>query len=195
MVAAFSIISVWCYTHYGIGRERHAEILRERNARRQTARDSTDRHAATRVHGRTLVAVSSWPRFVPSTRSARRKARATSPAADDPGSTRSGRTVKRTNPPTGALMLLERKRTAKGRWAKPNVCRRTAAKACRLSFSDDFAIEFPHSLGLLLRLLKILRKNALNIPTHRGDIKHISSVLHRRCQGLHDRHRNPKRIL
>ena len=41
-VAAFSIISVWCYMHYGITRKRHAQILRELNARRREALDSID---------------------------------------------------------------------------------------------------------------------------------------------------------
>jgi len=40
VVAGFAVISVWCYTHYGITRELHAEILRELNARRQVRRDA-----------------------------------------------------------------------------------------------------------------------------------------------------------
>ena len=40
VVAAFAIVSVWCYSHYGITRERHAQILRDLNARRRNARDS-----------------------------------------------------------------------------------------------------------------------------------------------------------
>ena len=44
MVAAFSIMSVWCDTHCGISRERHAEILREPmpgGRRRETPRTDT----------------------------------------------------------------------------------------------------------------------------------------------------------
>ncbi|MYD98260.1 MAG: MFS transporter [Gammaproteobacteria bacterium] len=40
VVAAFAIISVWCYTHYRITPERHARILRELNARRRSAQDA-----------------------------------------------------------------------------------------------------------------------------------------------------------
>ena len=43
VVAGFSVISVWCYLHYDLTRARHAEILRELNARRRAApvRDPT----------------------------------------------------------------------------------------------------------------------------------------------------------
>lgn len=43
VVAGFSVISVWCYLHYDLTRARHAEILRELNARRRVepARDPT----------------------------------------------------------------------------------------------------------------------------------------------------------
>ena len=43
VVAGFSVISVWCYLHYDLTRARHAEILRELNARRpvEPARDPT----------------------------------------------------------------------------------------------------------------------------------------------------------
>ena len=34
VVAGFSVISVWCYMHYDLTRTRHAQILRELNARR-----------------------------------------------------------------------------------------------------------------------------------------------------------------
>ena len=37
VVAGFSIVSLWCYTHYGLTRARHAQIVEELNARRQTA--------------------------------------------------------------------------------------------------------------------------------------------------------------
>ena len=41
IVAGFAVVSVWCYTHYGLNRSRHAEILRElelaRRARPQQA--------------------------------------------------------------------------------------------------------------------------------------------------------------
>ena len=41
IVAGFGVVSVWCYTHYGLNRARHAEILRElelaRRARPQPA--------------------------------------------------------------------------------------------------------------------------------------------------------------
>ena len=40
VVAGFAIVAIWCYTHYGITRARHAEILRELNARRQGTPDS-----------------------------------------------------------------------------------------------------------------------------------------------------------
>ena len=35
VVAGFSVVSVWCYMHYDLTRERHAQILRELNARRR----------------------------------------------------------------------------------------------------------------------------------------------------------------
>lgn len=35
IVAAFSIVSVWCYSHYGLTRERHARILQELQKRRE----------------------------------------------------------------------------------------------------------------------------------------------------------------
>ena len=43
VVAGFSVISVWCYLHYDLTRARHAEIVRELNARRRLApaRDPT----------------------------------------------------------------------------------------------------------------------------------------------------------
>ena len=37
IVAGFSIISLWCYTHYDLTKERHAGILERLNARRQAA--------------------------------------------------------------------------------------------------------------------------------------------------------------
>ena len=37
VVAGFSILSIWCYTHYDLTRERHAQIIKTLNARRQTA--------------------------------------------------------------------------------------------------------------------------------------------------------------
>ena len=36
VVAGFSIVSLWCYTHYNLSRERHAQIVAELNVRRQT---------------------------------------------------------------------------------------------------------------------------------------------------------------
>ena len=35
IVAGFSIVSIWCYTHYGLTRERHARIVEELNERRR----------------------------------------------------------------------------------------------------------------------------------------------------------------
>lgn len=35
VVAAFAVVSLWCYTHYGLTKERHAEILRELEFRRR----------------------------------------------------------------------------------------------------------------------------------------------------------------
>ena len=40
VIAAFAVVSVWCYSHYGITRERHAQILRDLDARRRNARES-----------------------------------------------------------------------------------------------------------------------------------------------------------
>ena len=37
VVAGFSIVSLWCYMHYSLGRERHAQIVAELNVRRQAA--------------------------------------------------------------------------------------------------------------------------------------------------------------
>ncbi len=34
IVAAFGLVSVWCYTHYRLTRERHAEILKQLAGRR-----------------------------------------------------------------------------------------------------------------------------------------------------------------
>ena len=36
VVAAFAIVSMWCYTHYDLSRERHARILEELNVRRRS---------------------------------------------------------------------------------------------------------------------------------------------------------------
>ena len=36
VVAAFAIVSMWCYTHYDLSRERHAQILEELNVRRRS---------------------------------------------------------------------------------------------------------------------------------------------------------------
>ena len=48
VVAGFSIVSLWCYTHYNLSRERHAEIVAKLNERRQTAgADETAGPAAT----------------------------------------------------------------------------------------------------------------------------------------------------
>ena len=38
VVAAFGFVSIWCYTHYRLTRERHAEILEELGRRRGGAR-------------------------------------------------------------------------------------------------------------------------------------------------------------
>ena len=35
VVAGFAVVSVWCYTHYSLTRERHAQIVEELNVRRQ----------------------------------------------------------------------------------------------------------------------------------------------------------------
>ena len=37
IVAAFGFVSIWCYTHYKLTRQRHAEILHELAARREGA--------------------------------------------------------------------------------------------------------------------------------------------------------------
>jgi len=37
IVAAFAVISLWCYSHYKLTRERHEEILIELNLRREKA--------------------------------------------------------------------------------------------------------------------------------------------------------------
>jgi GPH family glycoside/pentoside/hexuronide:cation symporter len=36
VVAAFAIVSLWCYTHYQLTKERHAQILEELRKRRAT---------------------------------------------------------------------------------------------------------------------------------------------------------------
>ncbi len=46
VVAGFSIVSLWCYTHYNLDRKRHAEILRRLHQRRQSAAPSPPADAA-----------------------------------------------------------------------------------------------------------------------------------------------------
>lgn len=36
-VAAFGLVCLWCYTHYDLTRERHAEIVRQLEARRASS--------------------------------------------------------------------------------------------------------------------------------------------------------------
>ena len=46
VVGSLAIVSVWCYSHYRITRARHAQIVADLNARRDTGRDVADAAAA-----------------------------------------------------------------------------------------------------------------------------------------------------
>jgi len=41
VVAAFAVVSVWCYSHYKLTKQRHAEILEQLNIRREKAAASS----------------------------------------------------------------------------------------------------------------------------------------------------------
>jgi Na+/melibiose symporter-like transporter len=49
IVAGCAVISVWCYSHYGLTRERHAEILAELLARRRAELDATPAETGTPI--------------------------------------------------------------------------------------------------------------------------------------------------
>ena len=45
IVAGFSIVSIWCYTHYGLTRQRHTEIVAALNDRREAEAEKAGRSA------------------------------------------------------------------------------------------------------------------------------------------------------